>query len=346
MSDELPPADPVIHEPSGAARRALDELLAIADRHWTRLPGDDERTVPTSEEGLAAMEEALPRLAPLAGEDPRLAETLAMFARTCVWARRPRFVGTWAAVIGCVALVAAFLVAGRRSDPSWYAAALVWTGAIPLYVQAANSPQFRVTARLLSGRRTLDERLLALAADGPPLMAPFWLLLRSAFYGALAPLLVLAESPRRGRYLPGVVMALVAAVAGLWLITRPAAVVPPEPQPVELPAAADTFEPAVTVGDVTLAFGHPPPPDLPDGDALRVRAELDDHGAVRKVLVWSRGGDAGPGPAWGGEAHREDRSTADCKTVIHHYERAGHHLHQRESRCREEAWTVREYQLR
>ena len=333
-------------EGPSAAARAIDELNAIAARHWTSLPGDEGKTVPTTEAGLAAMEEALPRLAPLASEDSLLVETLAMYARTCVWARRSRFVGTWATVVGAVALVAAFLLAGKRSDPSWYAAALIWTGAIPLYIQAATAPQFHVTARLLGGRRTLDERLLALAADGPPLMAPFWLLARAAFFGAVAPLLVLAEAPRRGRYLPGVAMALVATVAGLWLITRPVDVVPPEPQPVELPASRDVFEPSVVAGSSTLAFGAPPPADLPDDDQLRAQAELDDQGHVRKVIVWSRAEGEGPGAAWGGPVRQEDRSTADCQTVIRDYERAGHRLRQRESRCRRDAWTVHEYQLR
>lgn len=333
-------------EPSPAARAALDELHAIADRHWTTLPGDDGRTVPTTEEGLAAMEEALPRLAPLAGEHPDLAMTLATFARTCVWARRPRFVGTWATVIGAVAYVTAFLLAGKRSDPRWFAAALIWIGTVPLYVQAASSPQFVRTARLLSGHRTLDERLLAFAADGPPLVAPLWLLARAAIYGAVAPLLVLAEAPRRGRYLPGVVMGLVATVAGLWLITRPATIEPPEPQKVELPAAADLFAPSVSVGPTTVVFGEAPPESLPDDATLRIRAELDDDGGVRKVLVWVRDGDAGPGAAWGGHTREEDRSTAGCDAFIRDHERAGHTLRQRESRCEGDAWTVHEYELR
>jgi hypothetical protein len=336
----------VTEDGQAAAQRAIDELNAIAGQHWTTLSGDEGKTVPTTEAGLAAMEEALPRLAPLASEGSLLVETLAMYARTCVWARRSRFTGTWATVVGAVALVAAFLLAGKRSDPSWYAAALIWTGAIPLYIQAATAPQFHITAHLLTGRKTLDERLLALAADGPPLMAPFWLLARAAFYGAVAPLLVLAEAPRRGRYLPGVVMALVATVAGLWLITRPAAVVPPEPQDVELPASRDVFVPAMVVGDATIVFGEQPPPVLPDGVELRVQTELHDDGGVRKVIVWSRSAAVGPGPAWGGEARQEDRSTADCRSMIRDYERAGHRLRQRESRCEADAWTVHEFQLR
>ncbi len=332
-------------EPSAAAVAALEELESIARRHWTKLPGEEDRTVPTTEEGLAAMEEALPRLAPLAEESTELVHALATFARTCVWARRPRFVGTRAAVVGAVAFAAAFGLAGVRSDPRWFAGTLVWVGAIPLYVQVASAPQFRRAARLLSGERTLDERLLAFAADGPPMLAPLWLLGRSAVFGALAPLLVLAEAPRRGRYLPGIVMALVATVASLWLITRPI-LDGPEPQPVELPAATDVFVPALTVQGLTLVFGEAPPPDLPETDELRVRAELDADGGTHKVLVWTRGSDAGPGPAWGGAAHEEDRSTADCRTIIRTFERAGHTLKERESRCRAEAWTVHEFQLR
>lgn len=329
-----------------AAERAVVELRQIAGRLWTRLPGKGERAVPTSEEGLAAMEEALPRLAPLAGADPDLALAIALHARTCVWARRERFVGSWGLIAGAATVVVAALVAGRH-DHGPLAIALVWAGSIPLYLHAAVAPQYVVNARILARDPSLDERFLRTVAAGPPMLAPIWLLLRATLLGAAAPLLVLVEASRRARFMPGIAMAIVSAVACLWWATSPAT--PPAPAQATPPTPTPTpvaFTPGLRLGGTWVAFGAEPPPVLPAGDSIQVRAERAPGGGVGMIVVRERGGIAEPEATWGPPVREEDRSVSACRTVLHDFEREGILLHERASDCGEDGWTVHEFTLR
>jgi hypothetical protein len=336
-------------DPSAEVQAALRELEELAATRWTKLPGEAGRTVPTTDEGLSAMEEAVGRLAPLATEDGRLVELIALFARTCVWARRPRFVGNWGTVVGAAVAVLVLIVVGRRAGPPYLAAALVWTGAIPMYIQAAVAPQFAVNARVLSGHRTLDDRFLAFVASGAPLMTPLWLTLRAAVYGLAAPLLVLVEASRRGRYLPGVVMALVVTVAVLWAMTRD---VPPlaEPEPEVTPAPVEQADwaPRLDVGDSSLVFGEPLPAKRPGGAALQLQLRATRTGALDQVVVQvTDDADApDPEPVWGPPEVVDDRSASDCVTVLRTFRHDGLELMHRRSRCAGDERTVHEYTLR
>ncbi len=199
---------------------AMARLERVVTEQWRSLPGDETRAVPTSAAGIEAMEGVLEEVAgQIAPDDFELEVQITSLAQTCAWARRPLFVGSWATPIGAAAVVAALLIAGRRTDSSaLLAAAVVWTAAVPLYLRAAVAFQFEVTARLLSGDRTIEEQFLAFVAAGPPLLLPFWLTGAAVVCGMAAPALVLVEGSKRGRFIPGLVMTATAALAVVWAI--------------------------------------------------------------------------------------------------------------------------------
>ncbi len=201
----------------------LAEVERIAAEQWAESPGEEGGRVPTTREGLAAMEAAIARAADAAEADPSLAQDLLPLVRTCLWARRPTFAGTWATVAGAIFVVVWLLAVGRREGAPWLAAAVVWAASVPLYLQAAVAMQVDVNAEVVSGRRSLDMRFVQWVASGPPILLPLWMGGRALLFGALAPALVVVEGLRRRRPLPPVILFGVSVLAALWAIARPLA---------------------------------------------------------------------------------------------------------------------------
>ncbi|MEE2828385.1 MAG: hypothetical protein VX498_04280 [Myxococcota bacterium] len=207
-------------------------VAEVALRHFTPVPGREGHALPTSLEAVQAVEAAVAEARELwqgreqARQDKPEDEAEALlqieqFAASCTAARSMRFAGKFSVILGTCLVVVLLLIFGRKwNNVPHMAAACVWTAAVPLYLRAAVAPRWLINARVLSPDRTLDTRLLAFLAKGPPIATPPALLLRALFLSLFTPLLVLLEAHRSKKRAIALVMIFVIAVLSHWAWTN------------------------------------------------------------------------------------------------------------------------------
>lgn len=303
----------------------LERVQAVAQTHWRPVPNDPDSRVPTSLEAVTKMEEVLASLVEEAEAGDELAEQLAVYTRTCVWARRKSFVGAWAAPIGGIFAVATLLLIGRHGGTDWLAASMVWAASVPLYLQAAIARQVDVNADVIAGTRTLDDRFLAFVASGPPILTPLWLAVRAAAYGLVLPSVVMQESMRRKRFVPALALVGITTGAMVFATTEPRADLAPAAEVIEVatpaPAPSGPLDPVVVAAGVE----HRIEPGAPV--TLTLAAGEPDTSAL-------------------GEPTRvDDRSAGGCSTVLRTWT-GPPKVRERASRCSGEDATTYEYVLR
>ena len=207
-------------------------VAEVALRHFTPVPGREGHALPTSLGAVLAVEQAVSEArerwqderaefhrGPAAEDDGLL--QLEQFAASCTAARSLQFSGKLSVILGTCLVVVLLLIFGRKWDNvPLMAAACVWTASVPLYLRAAVAPRWRINARVLSPDVTLDTRLMALLAKGPPIATPPVLLLRALLLALFTPLLVLLEARRSGKKYVALVMLFVIAVLGHWAWTN------------------------------------------------------------------------------------------------------------------------------